>query len=574
MKFNKKILLLPFMSVAFCFSLSGCANSQVKNEIINTEKFEEIKNNLGETIDQNMQKASVILNNFAFFGGNDVAYDSYNLYESDGYRNQIELFEDYVRYNGYGPYKVSSATYANYIYGKRLIFDFTNKDSTIEDVFKNFDALTKENKIQTVIYNIDTDDINKLSETTFKDSLKQLINKSLELLNNSGMFIIKTHYQTNDATLNQKINRNTESVKEVIGTNFGDDLEKIKRIGFVNHSELTKENTLSGSQNFIKTCLTNDNKLNVYGQLEMLYEFVSSIYKDESKLVSLKDTAQLSVANISDKKPNHTLTTNDDYVVISDEVNKFVSNNDSKETVDKIKNFQEYLSTLTAAKWQFFGDSLTYAGVQTWGYKGYVEYLRWILKNEFNRSNDIFLNEAVFGGRYTQNGNKYGEYSFPELTFKNYPTDILYVMMGSNDVYSNKDNVNGYFSENIQRVYKDFKETNKNGWMIVSSFPYFYTIDVSTMIQIVDEANEAIKNFAASKPDVIFIDNNSCLNNVVTNRLGLTKENAGNKENDDKFTQLYAKDKVHFNTNTYIIMTKNILSNLEFDYSKSQFIKF
>ncbi|MDE7100005.1 MAG: SGNH/GDSL hydrolase family protein, partial [Malacoplasma sp.] len=272
--------------------------------------------------------------------------------------------------------------------------------------------------------------------------------------------------------------------------------------------------------------------------------------------IDLIETANLSTANIEYKFPTHSLSAYDSYVTVSDDANK-------------IKDFQNYLSTLTAAKWQFFGDSLTYAGVQTWGYKGYVDYLRWILKNEFNRQNDFFLNQGVLGARYVKNLNKYGEYSYPELSFKNYPTDVLYVAMGTNDVTTNQNNVVQYITDNITQVYNDFKETNENGWMIVSTIPYFYS-NTASMINIVDKANEVIKAFATNKEDVIFIDNNSALNNVITQKLQLTIDNGA-----FYFTnELYASDKIHFNTNAYIIITKNILSNLNFDYSKSQFMQF
>ncbi|MDE6082316.1 MAG: hypothetical protein K2F52_00385 [Malacoplasma sp.] len=112
MKFKKRLLLLPLMAMSFCLPLSSCKTTQ----------FYEIESSLGLKIDQNMKKDGVFFNNFAFFGGSDISYNSYDLYENDGYRNQIELFEDYVKY--YGQYKVSNEIYENYINGKRLIFDF------------------------------------------------------------------------------------------------------------------------------------------------------------------------------------------------------------------------------------------------------------------------------------------------------------------------------------------------------------------------------------------------------------------------------------------------------------------
>ncbi|MDE5952815.1 MAG: SGNH/GDSL hydrolase family protein, partial [Malacoplasma sp.] len=296
--------------------------------------------------------------------------------------------------------------------------------------------------------------------------------------------------------------------------------------------------------------------------------------------IDLIETANLSTANIEYKFPTHSLSAYNSYVTSQSDLTTTSSSSTtdpsagSTTPVDKVKNFQDYLSTLSVAKWQFFGDSLTYAGYQTWGYKGYVDYLRWILKNEFNRQNDIFLNQGVPGATYVINSNKPGEYSFPQLSFVNYPTDILYVGMGTNDIVGHQSSASDYITNNITQVYNDFKEANENGWMIVSTIPYFYSnaiANTTTMKNVVDTANTSIKNFAASKEDVICIDNNGALNNVITKQLGLTTENAGSSY---YLAELYAEDKMHLNTNAYIIMTKNILSNLNFDYSESQFMTF
>ncbi|MDE6429348.1 MAG: SGNH/GDSL hydrolase family protein [Malacoplasma sp.] len=564
MKFKKRLLLLPLMAMSFCLPLSSCKTTQ----------FYEIQSSLGLKIDQNMKKDGVFFNNFAFFGGSDISYNSYDLYENDGYRNQIELFEDYVKY--YGPYKVSNEIYENYIYGKRLIFDFSKPNAIVTNALENFEQLTESNKILTTVYNVDTPDVTDLDDSAFSDALKELIDKSLSLQNNTGMIIIKTHYQTNDESLNEKINKNSDAIKDLIATYYSNDIEKLQRIGLVDHSELTKKKTQSGGDVFVEKCLTKDNKLNAYGQLEMLYETISSLYKDNP--IDLIETANLSTTNILYKWPTHSLSAYNSYVTSQNDVTTSTTTPSTSQDpsttpispTDKVKNFQEYLSSLTSAKWQFFGDSLTYAGYQTWGYKGYVEYLRWILKNEFNRENDLFLNQGVPGATILINSNKPGEYSFPQLSFVNYDTDILYVSIGTNDVVNHQTSASTYMATNIEQIYTDFKQTNENGWMIVSTIPYFYST-VATMNTIVDNANSSIKTFAASKNDVILVDNNVALNNVVTNELGLTSNNAFSSY---YINELYAEDKIHFNTNAYIIMTKNILSNLNFDYSQSQFMMF
>ena len=589
MKFKKKFLLLPLIAGATALPLTSCA----------TTTFSEVQSfALGAQIEQNMKITNPFFNNFAFFGGSDISYDSYNLYESQGYRNQIELFEDYIRRDG--PYNLLIESSSNYTSGKRLVFDFTTPSYTIKDALNDFEKLTEDNKILTTVYNVDTKDVTDLGEDEFRTLLKSFIDKSLALRSNTGMVIIKSHYQTNDQNLNSKIDKNNEVIKDVIAS-YWNDTDKIRRINLVDHAELTKKKTQSNDSDFVTTCLTADNKLNAYGQLEMLYETISSLYTDAVQLVpkSGEETFETSYSSsfITYRQPSHTLTTGNSYVVKpapnpttpattptttpttapTTPTNAAAQPaNPATPTIptdaEKVQNFQNYLKNLDSANWQFFGDSLTYAGYQTYGYKGFVEYLRWLLKNEFNRSKDHFLNEGVSSGRFGLTpAFGTGEYSFPELTFKNYPTDVLYVMMGTNEVTSTNPDQN--MINNITRVYNDFKSVNPDGWLVVSTIPYFYNnaSAVATMKTNIDKMNQGFKTFIQSKPDVILSDTNLALNNLVTQKMGVTAETAATSK---MLTEIYVTDLLHFNTSGYIAMTKNILTSLGFDYSNSQFMEF
>lgn len=42
----------------------------------------------------------------------------------------------------------------------------------------------------------------------------------------------------------------------------------------------------------------------------------------------------------------------------------------------------------------------------------------------------------------------------------------------------------------------------------------------------------------------------------------------------ESMQEIYASDKLHWNTTGYIIVTKQMLSNLGFDYSTSKFLDF
>lgn len=541
MKLKKSLFLLPFVLPVIAVPLTSCKESN----------FSDLS--LGASIQNNMKQARVFANNFAFFGGDDVSYTNYDLYDNNGYRNQVELFEDYTRVSS--PYKLESdVTKLKYIYGKRVMFDVTSPGYTIKNAVDMFDNVTKSYDILTTIYNVDTKDVNDIDVNDFKNYLKTFIDKSLSLRNDTGMVIIKNHYQTNNDSFNNKNQLISNAIQETIAKNYWNNPKKLSRINVVNHAEMSSKKTIiSPTEKFVDLCINENGTLNQYGQLELFNQSIQSLYPDAVDPL----TRNLAGSYINYSQPTHSLSSGNSYVVV-DEAQK-----------DKVTNFQSYLKGLNSAKWYFFGDSLTSASYNTKGYKSYVDYLRYLIRNEHNRKSDVFINGGVYGGTYT------GEFSFMNVLFTKYKLDVFHVMMGTNDLLSYTSDSTGqnaatYIQTNIQKAYEEYKKINPNGWFIISSIPnyYFQTSSINNLKASVAKSNEALKNFAQDKADVLYIDSTSSIDRVIQSDIGNTTTNSALMQ------QLFAADNIHYNTNGYIIITKQLLSGLGFDYSKSKFLDF
>ncbi len=553
--FKKMLLSLSIISLSFPIIASGCS---IKNEI-EYKNYEEISKifsslKLGSEIVTNAKTVKVIFNNFGFFGGSDISADIYDWYKDDGYKNQIELFEIYQKWKG--PYDLQGE-YANvkYTYGKRGFFDFSHSNYTIKNAVEIFDGVTKENDILTTIYNIDTDDVLNVNENDFKTYLKLFIDKSLLLRNNTGMVIIKNHYYTNDNEFNKRNSLVNNYIKEVIVENYKNDQSKLNRINFVDHTNITQNNpfVLNQDQKFVDFCLTQDNKLNAYGNLEMVYDLIKTVYPE-----SVDPPIQnISLNLLENNKPNHKITGDNKYII------------PYSQQSNKVNNFQKYLSNLNKANWYFLGDSITAGSMNTKGYKTYVDYLKSLIKTDLKRPNDLIVNGAVYGGNYRD------EYNFKDVLFTKYKIDVMSVLLGTNDLVSiNQTTIDTeaakYITEKITMTYDYFKKSNPNGWMFVLSIPCYYNSRASDkkLQEGVKNANNALKEFADSKEDVLYIDVKASIDYVV-------KNNFNNEiTNTNLMVQIFDQDLLHFNTSGHIIFTKQILTNIGFDYSKSKFMNF
>lgn len=201
--------------------------------------------------------------NFVFFGGSDL---SNNIYNSNGYRNFINLFEDYIRHKG--PYIFDNKDNKE-IYGRRYIFDLSINNYSLKDIVDNFDILLSNLETLIFVLTIDSKDILEINndQERFEIYLSKFLNKCL-IYNDKCFIIIRNHFNINDS----KFNENNRKINKCINKILNNYLEyKNKQIILIDHCNL------SNNENFFNNCLTN-NELNNYGQLELTNQFINSIF--------------------------------------------------------------------------------------------------------------------------------------------------------------------------------------------------------------------------------------------------------------------------------------------------------
>ncbi|WP_412031941.1 SGNH/GDSL hydrolase family protein [Malacoplasma muris] len=499
---------------------------------------------LGNDIVTNMQKLEIFANNFGFFGGSDFSYDEFSLYEHNGFRTLSSLFDDYAR--SWAPYNFGNSSEHNkYVYGKRVMFDFTKQNNSIKDILLDFDNQTINNNILSVVYQLDTVDIKSNDENEYSIYLKELIDKSLSLRNNTGMIIIKDYYYTNNIEFNNLSNKYTQVIKKTILDNYKNDQNKLNRIQFVNHGYLTTKKMLSIDGNFIDYGIDKNNKLTINGQFELFAQFLSVVYPNCTSY------------------NQHFSPTNFDQYTINHEYSNLNTNNYLQPIVDqnKVNNFQAYLKTLQKANWSFVGDSISYAGVHTKGFNGYTEYFRWLIRNEYNRKNDFSFNQAINGNRLEW------EIKYKDYNFSQYNTDILSVMLGTNDVTSHYNESDQFFIDltktSLNTLYNQYKSKNPNGWLVLNTITYRYNNEhQDIMNQKRDVMNQEIKNFAQAHNDVLLNDTCQTINYFI-------KTSLNNDTSSSSLSIIYSRDSWHFNTTGNLIIAKSLLHSLGFSMTSN-----
>lgn len=501
------------------------------------------KLSLGKQAINNMNKMEIFINNFGFFGGSDFSYDEFSIYKSNGFRTLSSLFDDYAK--SWAPYNYGNSNQKlKMVYGKRTMFDFTKPKNTIVNILKDFDNQTLENKILNVVYQLDAIDINDNNKKNFEQNLKILIDKSLALSNNNGIIIIKDHWQTRDANFNLINDSFSQIIKKVINDNYKNDQNKLDRICFVNHNYLSKEDMISVQGNFVEKGLDENNQLTIWGQFELFVQFLARVYPNYYSY-----SQHFSPSSFEKYQINHdysTLVNNNYLQPIEDEA--------------KVNNFQKYINSLTSAKWSFIGDSLSYAGVHTKGYNGYNEHFRWLIRNEYNRPNDLVWNQSINGNLFEW------EVFYKDYNFSQYNTDVLSVLLGTNDVTAYYNNDDQWFinttKSQLNDLYNQYKAKNPNGWIILNTIPYRYNnYNESIMNQKRDVMNKEFKSFAALHNDVIFNDVSSAFKYIISTRFN-------NDTNITNLSNFYSTDRWHFNTTGHLIITKTILHSLGYQISE------
>lgn len=464
--------------------------------------------------------------NFAFLGGSSL---NNNIYESNGYKNFVNLFEDYIRHKG--PYIFDDKDNKE-IYARRYVFDLSIENYCLKDVVENFDYLLSNNNILVFVLTIDYKDVVDINNKEFEKNLKKFIELCFQY-NKESFVIIRNHFNTYDNQFNIKNKIVNELINKVVIENYNDCLNK--KIIIVNHC------LLSDNKNFYENCLVN-NKLNNYGQLEMANQFINTIFSNSISIYEVTSSKE----NIENNNIiNHNLSQNTHFLSIKNE--------------SKITRFQKYIDSLKNAWWIFVGDSLTHDNAFNKGYSSLPDYFRWLIKNEFNRKNDCVLNMGVSGNSYILEYSK----DYNDLIYLNYKFDVIHLWIGTNDItrnnFSDLENEQ-YFKKYLNETYEMIKNKNPKCWIIISTItPSFSVSKKDYFDKQMNQANKVISDFCNSKDDVILND----LNYVASYFINKEFKN-----------DIYVKDFLHFQPNAYVLFSKNLLNVLGFDFSKTKFYNF
>lgn len=509
--------------------LTSCTKTEEETSVYKKDGLYSLNNNLGTKIQSAMQSGEMN-NNFGFFGGNDLF--NYDIYQNNAYRSYVDLFSDYMRYNG--PYKLDSSPYQfdtaskRRTIGSRFVFDLSSKDQTLATIVNDYNGLVKDNNIKTSVLVVDSADINNLSTegatTEFETNLKRFILNGTSQNKNKGMVIIQKHYKTNDSSFNNSVDLINSIIDKVV-LSFADDADLFSRIGLVDVSKNTD------NANFKSIGINSSNLLTPYGTLELLNIFVDSLYPKHTSIAEWTS----SVDDIKADVINQTITKETSYLQTADST--------------KVTNFKNYLSNNSKLKWAFVGDSLTNGSYFTRGYSGLYEYFKWYLKHDWNRPDDLVVNMGIHSNQYSL------EYSSQNYgyNFLGYAPDVVHLWMGINDIYyeSTASKItNTYFSNYLNKTLTDLESVNKNAWIVVSTIPTPKSDTVTNEIKTaIGNANVAIKNFAKSNSKVILNDLASVVDKVL--------------EIDPNYqSNIYASDLLHYQSTAYVTFAKNLLTVL------------
>lgn len=509
--------------------LTSCTKTEEETSVYKKDGLYSQAINLGTKIQSAMQSGDMN-NNFGFFGGNDLF--NYDIYANNAYRSYVDLFSDYMRYNG--PYKLDSSPYQfdtpskRRTIGSRFIFDFSSKDQTLATIVNDYNGLVKNNNIKTSVLVVDSADINNINTegatTEFETNLRRFILSGTSQNKNKGMVIIQKHYKTNDSSFNGSVDLINNIIDKAI-LSFADDADLFSRIGLVDVS------TNTNNDNFKSNGINSNNLLTPYGTLELLNIFVDSLYPKHTSIAEWTS----SIDDIKTNVVNQTITKETSYLQTAD--------------TTKVTNFKSYLSSNSKLKWAFVGDSLTNGSYFTRGYSGLYEYFKWYLKHDWNRPNDLVVNMGIHSNQYSL------EYSSQNhgYNFLAYAPDVVHLWMGINDIYyetTASKISNTYFTKYLNETLTDLNSVNKNAWIVVSTIPTPKSDTVTNEIRTaIGNANVAIKNFAKNNSKVILNDLASVVDKVL--------EIDPNYQSD-----IYASDLLHYQSTAYVTFAKNLLTVL------------
>lgn len=533
-------------------------------------------------------------NSWVFTGGEAVQGTFQQL---GGARNYIGHFEEYARNQksaGDDPTR------------QRYVINTAAKGQMLSDIVENWDEKVEKFDPRAVAYMIGTEEYQLGTDhiEKFQESLREFIDKALAEKENHGSYaVIQKPFAVQDADRNEMIAAYCSAVDEVV-EEYSEDPEKYANIVVIDHFSQTKDNVT-----FKETMLNADGSLNESGHLEIGKQFAASVMQQQDQYpcqqgVRMGQTAVEAPEQYAEILPEVTAgkyslkvkipesmegewnyqvqiedmtvsgTASEQTFLISglpkekEYVLKIQSSDgklqlttvkgvikpgatavkDQQELNENQQRLRDLMEEKDALTWLFMGDSITHGLVYTYGYAGTPQLFEKFLKDDLGRSDDVVINTAVSGAYTTSTLNNI------EQRLEKYVPDVVTIMLGTNDAYPDKNNIDpnlpmssDQYEENLKQIIARVKEVNPNAVIILRS-PTPMTVDGDGRKEKVLVNIERMKKVAAEDPSLIYVDQYTEMNEAF-----LTYQWLADNQ------RLFLGNWLHPGINGQILMTKQLI---------------
>lgn len=440
--------------------------------------------------------------------------------EIQGNRSYVGHFEECVRRNGDGSglqhhrYTISVGKAGQDLSG------FLAKLDGEDGYIRTLDP-------RAIVYLIGEEDYDKGagSVENFKTDLTSLITKALAMKNNSGFAVIQLPHAVNDTTDMGNAGLYANAAKEAV-SNFSAD--QLTRVVLVDYYTSTNTDAFKNGGN-----LTEDGRLSAKGHLEIARQLCTATIKnlgntfptmttwveEESPEIYLTDRPEVSASAdaLQVKIPetvnsqsawNWKLEMND--LLISGEaagnsftIDRLPANKEYKLTLcskdgstqlssvygkvsegktggeQKLTSLQQKIADKVNGEepltWLFTGDSITHGLVHTKGYDSVAQAFEKYVREDLGRADDVVINTGVSSTDSTWLLENI------ETRVTKYKPDIVSVMIGTNDVYTNVNNFHkdkdgqwvkitvDVYRQNLKNIVQKIREANPDACIIFRS---------------------------------------------------------------------------------------------------------
>lgn len=464
--------------------------------------------------------------------------------EIAGVRNFVGQFEEYIRWVKATQSQLKRQRYT--INVGKAGEDLTVFETKLDGYIETLDP-------KAVAYLIGSEDYSKGEDgvEAFKAALASVIEKALQMRDNSGFAVISLPHAVKEADALANAELYVEAAKAVVS---GMDRTKLDRVVLVDHfSQTNTESFKNGSY------LTEEGLLNANGHYEIAKQFAKrtfgsvdgfpaitawttaeapEIYETAMPQVTAADNA-LNVAipdEVEGESWSYKLQIGDMEIGGVSEERTFTIGELPEDaayvltvlSADGRKQLKEAAGHVTAGEkggapalselqkevrakadgqepltWLFMGDSITHAALWTNGYDGIAQSFEKYLKEDLGRTDDIVINTAV------SSADTVTTLQNIEQRLTKYTPDIVSIMLGTNDVAASGMSTSLY-EANLKTIVQKIRERNEDASIIFRT----PTPTNTNRAQALESGYLAVmKKVAEDDGNIIFIDQYTDWNN-------------------------------------------------------------